>query len=92
LWNCTFKSYRITKSVTPDKEMRSEQYNFRTSNSGIRWIKWMDKKGVCFLTNYRDACEMTTINWRQKDGSLLQVDCPVMSSDYNKYMGFVDNA
>jgi len=52
----------------------------------------MDRKGVCFLSNYHDPCEMTIINRRQKDGSLLQVDCPVMSSDSNKYMGFVDNA
>jgi len=75
----------LPKSVTPDKEMKPGQYDFRTSNSGIRWIKWMDKKGVCFLSNYHDPCEITTVNRRQKNGSLLQVDCPVMSSDYNKY-------
>jgi len=77
----------LLKYVTPDKEMKPGQYDFRTFNFGIRWIKWMDKKGVCFLSNYHDPCEMTIVNRRQKDGSLLQVDCPVMSSDCNKYSG-----
>lgn len=83
---------RLPKSNIPDKQMKHGEYEFQTSNTGIRWIKWMDKKCVYFLSNYHDPRETTTVNRRQKDGSLMLIDCPVMCSDYNKYMGFVDNA
>lgn len=90
----TIRSNRIglPKSVMLDKNMKRGQYDFRTSNSDLTWIKWMDKKGVCFLSNHHDPSEVTTVNRKQKNGSRAQVDCPVMCSDYNKYMGFVDNA
>ncbi|XP_066581313.1 piggyBac transposable element-derived protein 4-like [Prorops nasuta] len=82
----------LPKSVISDKEMERGQYDFRTSKTGISWIKWMDKKGVHFLSNYHDPSEVTTVNRRQRDGTLVKVDCPVICSDYNKYMGFVDSA
>ena len=52
----------------------------------------MDKKGVHLLSNYHDPSEVTTVYRKQKGGMRVQVDCPIMGSDYNKYMGFVDNA
>lgn len=52
----------------------------------------MDKKAVYFLSNYHDPFETTTVNRKQKDGSSKTVCCPVMCSDYNKHMGYVDNA
>lgn len=83
---------RLPKSEIPNKKLNRGQHKFKTSNTGIRWIKWIDKKAVHFLSNYHDPCEVTTVNRRQKDGSLKQVDCPVMCFDYNKHMGYVDNA
>ncbi|XP_051167624.1 piggyBac transposable element-derived protein 4-like [Leptopilina boulardi] len=61
-----------------------------TSSTGLQWIKWMDKKLVYFLSNYHDPSETTIVNRKQKDGSLLAVNCPVVASDYNKHMGYVD--
>lgn len=83
---------RLPKSEIPDKKMSHGQYEYKTSNTGIRWIRWMDKKPVHFLSNYHDPCEMTTVSRRQKDGSLKCVDCPHMCRDYNEHMGYVDNA
>ncbi|XP_018403038.1 PREDICTED: piggyBac transposable element-derived protein 3-like [Cyphomyrmex costatus] len=83
---------RLPKSDMQDKKMTHGQHDYKTSNTNIRWIKWMDKKPVHFLSNYHDPCEMTTVSRKQKDGSLKFVDCPVMCSDYNKHMGYVDNA
>ena len=74
------------------KKMDIGEYEFMTTKTGLTWIKWMDKKPVYFLSNYHDASEVTTVNRRQKDGSLKCVSCPVISSDYNKHMGYVDYA
>ena len=86
------KRKRLPKSEIPDKKMKRGDYEYKTSNTGIRWIKWMDKKSVLFLSNYHDPCETTMVKRRQKDGSLLNITSPVMCSDYNKYMGYVDKS
>lgn len=83
---------RLPKSSIPDKQMNHGQSDFRTSNTGIRWIKWMDKKAVYFLSNYHDPQETVLVNRKQKDGTLKSISCPVMVSDYNKHMGYVDKA
>ncbi|XP_018401793.1 PREDICTED: piggyBac transposable element-derived protein 4-like [Cyphomyrmex costatus] len=75
-----------------DKKMRHEESMFTTSNTGLRFIKWMDKKVVTSLSNYHDPCEETTVTRKQKDGSIKEINSPVMSTDYNKHMGYVDNA
>ena len=73
-----------------DQKLDTGEFQFKTSNTGLIWIKWMDKKPVSFLSNYHDSSEMTVVNRRQKDGSVRSVSCPVMSSDYNHHMGYVD--
>ena len=52
----------------------------------------MDKEPVHFLSNYHVALEVIAVNRGQKDGSLKCVNGPVISSDYNKHMGYVDYA
>lgn len=69
---------RLPKSEKSDKKMGKGEYEFRTSNTGLRWIKWMDKKAVYFLSNYHDPSEATVVHRRQKDGSLLPIACPVV--------------
>ena len=64
--NCT----RLPKTEIPDKTMKHGEYEFKTSGTGIRWIKWMDKKSVQFLSNYHDPNKETIVQRRQKDGSL----------------------
>lgn len=65
---------------------------FRTSFTGLRWLKWIHKKPVFFLSNYHDPSVITGVNRRQKDGSLKMVSCPLVAKDYNMHMGCVDKA
>lgn len=81
---------RLPKNEKSDKKMGKGEYEFRTSNTGLRWIKWMDKKAVYFLSNYHDPSEATVVHRRQKDGSLLPIACPMVCADYNQHMGYVD--
>ncbi|XP_043474432.1 piggyBac transposable element-derived protein 4-like [Leptopilina heterotoma] len=83
---------RLPKSKVQDKQMKHGDSEFRTSNTGIRWVKWMDKKAVYFLSNYHDPRETASVNRKQKDGTLKPTSCPVMAFDYNKHMGYVDKA
>lgn len=81
-----------SKEKKTDKKMEIGEYEFKTTNTGLSWVKWMDKKPVHFLSNYHDPSEVTIVNRRQKDGSLKPVNSPVICSDYNKHMGYVDSA
>lgn len=60
----------LPKSEKSDKKMNIGEYEFKTTNTGLSWVKWMDKKPVYFLSNYHDPSEVTVVNRRQKDGSL----------------------
>ncbi|XP_026831424.1 piggyBac transposable element-derived protein 4-like [Ooceraea biroi] len=72
--------------------MKVGDFESQTSSTDLRWIKWMDKRVFHFLSNYHDPSEQTTVERRQKDGSLLSVESPVMCADYNSHMGYVDQA
>jgi len=48
------KSGLIPKNQTLDKTIKVGDFEFQTSSTKHRWIKWMDKKAVYFLSNYHD--------------------------------------
>lgn len=81
---------KLPKNQKSNQNFKKGEYEFITSFMGLQWIKWMDKKLVYFLSNYHDPSETTVVNRRQKDGSLQPVNCPVIASDYNKHMGYVN--
>lgn len=66
------------------------EYESRTTHTGFSWIKRMDIKPVYFLSNYHDPSEVSTVNRRQKDGSLKSK--PVHSAGYKNHMDYVDYA
>ncbi|XP_051174282.1 piggyBac transposable element-derived protein 4-like [Leptopilina boulardi] len=64
---------RLPKNNIQDKQMIHGDSEFRTSNTGIRWVKWMDKKAVYFLSNYHDPRETVLVNRKQKNGTLKPI-------------------
>jgi len=66
-----------------DKNMKREDYEFRTSCKGISWIKWKDNKSVQFLSNFHDSCISNNVSRRQKDGTIIQLNCPQATRKYN---------
>ena len=58
---------------------------------GLILFKWQDNKPVLVLSNFHGA-EMSSVHRTQKDGSKLELPCPVAVRDYNENMGGVDKA
>ena len=52
---------------------------------------WKDNKVVNVASTLASATEITSVRRRQKDGSRIDVCCPLSIALYNKYMGGVDN-
>lgn len=73
-----------------DKELKRGEYDWYTSNTNLAAVKWRDKRLVHLLSNYHDPTVSTEVKRREKDGTSVQVPCPVMLTDYNKNMNFVD--
>jgi len=82
----------LSKQQQDVKNMSTGDSEFRTSYQGVRWLKWIDKKPINFLSNHHDSSIVSVVNRRQKDGSLKEVTCPQMAKDYNHSMGYVDKA
>ncbi|XP_058789674.1 piggyBac transposable element-derived protein 3-like [Phymastichus coffea] len=88
----TIRKDDLPKNQGKDKDMKMGDNQYRPSNEGIRYLKWLDKKPVHFLSNFHDPSDLSEVERRQKDGSLKTIACPQIAKDYNAHMGFVDKS
>ena len=51
-----------------EKDIKMGDSEYRTSYERIRWLKWIDKKPVQFLSNFHDPSALSEVERRQKDG------------------------
>ncbi|XP_051168535.1 piggyBac transposable element-derived protein 4-like [Leptopilina boulardi] len=82
----------LPKKQMSDKKMVRGEMEYRTSYTGVRWLKRKDNRSVQFLSNFHDPSKPETVSRKLKDGSRILVPCSVMVSDYNQHMGYVDKA
>ncbi|OWZ02408.1 hypothetical protein PHMEG_00026043 [Phytophthora megakarya] len=59
------------------------------SNPGLVAVGWADNKDVYFLGS-QVSVEPTTVQRREKNGSVTIVPCPALVAEYQRYMGGVD--
>lgn len=77
--------------LAPDESLKRGMFDYKTNIMGITVYKWKDNRIVHLASNFHGT-EVDTVKRTQKDGSKLQVPCPRIIKDYNKYMGGVDKA
>ena len=63
----------LPKDQGKEKDMKMGDSEYRTSYEGIRWLKWVDKKPVQFLSNFHDPSALSEVESRQKDFSLKTI-------------------
>ncbi|XP_030751377.1 piggyBac transposable element-derived protein 4-like [Sitophilus oryzae] len=73
-----------------DKELKRGDFDWYSSNTGLAAIKWRDRRSVHLLSYYHNPSSSTAVKRKEKDGTQVQVPCPIMLRDYNKNMNFVD--
>lgn len=59
-------------------------------NGNLTIHLWQDTKPVVVFSSITQAEETTTVKRKQKDGSKVDVNCPLAIDLYNKFMGGVD--
>lgn len=69
--------------------MKRGEFQFKVKD-GIAAVQWMDKKPVNFLSSAHTPRHTTTVLRRLQNGKRVDVHCPIVVSDYNKFMGGVD--
>ncbi|XP_060803721.1 piggyBac transposable element-derived protein 3-like [Amyelois transitella] len=80
----------VPKSLPTDKSMQRGNI-YAVSSNGITFTKWMDTKAVHMLTNFISPVQTITIKRRQAGtAQKINVTCPEVVMQYNKYMGGVD--
>ena len=62
---------------------------FRQKGSLVATV-WRDKRDVVVLSTMTPAQAATTVERRQPDGSVMEVQCPQAVATYNAHMGGVD--
>lgn len=72
-----------------NEKMKKGDFRYKTK-SGVSAYKWMDNKAVTFLSTLHSPKTITSVNRKNKDGSLSQVTCPEVVKVYNNIMGGVD--
>lgn len=76
---------RIPK-FQPDKALKRGEYEWNVSDSELAAVKWRYKRYVHLLSNYHNPTAITEVKRKEGDGSVVQVSCPMLLTDYNKNM------
>ena len=74
------------------KSVRLQQqgdFVFRQKGNLVATV-WRDKKNVVVLSMMTSADEVTTVERKQRDGSVQIIPCPTAVDTYNKFMNGVD--
>ncbi|KAJ8940218.1 hypothetical protein NQ314_010780 [Rhamnusium bicolor] len=70
-----------TDDESEDKNLKRGEYEWFTSNTGLVAVKWCDKRSVHLLSNYHNPALTTEVKRKQKDGTSMQVPCPLLLTD-----------
>ena len=87
----TVHAVRKALPVGLENDLEHGDADYQVSKDGLVFFKWQDSKPVLVLSNFHGA-EMSSVHRTQKDGSKLELSCPVAVRDYNQNMGGVDKA
>nr|XP_023013341.1 piggyBac transposable element-derived protein 3-like [Leptinotarsa decemlineata] len=79
------------KNLTNDKNLKRGEFDYRFSTAEIGFFRWRDNRVVNLASNFHGN-ETTVVKRKQKDGTSIEIPCPTIVADYNKYMGGVDKA
>ncbi|XP_060863344.1 piggyBac transposable element-derived protein 4-like [Metopolophium dirhodum] len=74
-----------------NNQLQRGEYDWATSNKGLAFYKWKDRKTVHILSSLHSPDDKVFVNRKEKDGSTSKVPCPLALKDYNSNMNFVDN-
>ena len=75
--------------ITSKKQLPRGQHKFLCCEN-ITAVVWCDRQPIYFLSTYHDPAMTTSINRKNKDGTVTAVKCPQLVVDYNRFMGGVD--
>lgn len=53
-------------------------------------VVWCDRAPLYFLSTFDNPHQTTTVKRKDKDGAVVQVQCPLVVSSYTQYMGGCD--
>ncbi|PSN45855.1 hypothetical protein C0J52_16848 [Blattella germanica] len=75
-----------------DRDLSRGECDYAVRSDGIAYVKWKDKRCVMFLSTIESPQEMSTVNRKESDGSITQIQCPSIAKTYHANMGCVDKA
>lgn len=78
----------MPKDFPSDKNMSRGDISCRLKKN-LYVLKWYDNRPVYLASNFYHDARLQVLR-RSKEGKKIEVTCPVMISEYNKYMGAVD--
>ncbi|KAF2900300.1 hypothetical protein ILUMI_05886 [Ignelater luminosus] len=81
----------LPKNMTDEKKLKREEFDCRYCNSQIGYFVRMDNTAVHFAINFHGT-EITNVRQKQRDESMVNVQCPSVVEDYKRNMGGIDFA
>ena len=82
----------LKNKKTLRQHLKRGDHRSQIVSPGVQCFVWMDKKVVPFINTICNPSSLTTVKRKKKDGSTVNMSCPLSVQLYNKYMGAVDMA
>lgn len=77
------------KTLKNVKKLKRGESRYLCRDS-ITCLVWQDRRPIHFISNFHKPDTIETASRRNKDGSLQEVDMPLLVKDYNSFMGGCD--
>ena len=71
------------------KDMKRGDHDYLCCEK-VSVVVWCDRVPIYFISTFHDPSAVSFVKWKHKDGSVAQVSCPHITTDYTTSMGGCD--
>ncbi|XP_047105107.1 piggyBac transposable element-derived protein 4-like [Schistocerca piceifrons] len=79
-------SYFTSVQLIEDLKGKQITCMWATSVNGLCIVKLQDKRTVHLLSSFHDPRTTTVVQWKEKDGTVTKLPCPLLLADYIETM------
>lgn len=78
---CKDRKHLPSRVVQKNLKHRGDSY-WMSTTPGLSVVKWMDKKPICFISNFHDPTQVSNVLRNQKDRTRVLFPCTLHVSEY----------
>jgi len=72
------------------KDMQRGQHDYLCNQAGVSCTVWCDRSPIYFISTFHNPTDVSSVNRKERSGTVVPVSCPVVVKEYTAAMGGCD--